>query len=1631
MANNFGDNVNDVIKATERARAKVASLAKDLEGKAAAAEKAGKKLRIPTPREPTAATPGELAKKGVADLERDARALQGQVTRAKNIRAQMSKVQQQALSEIAGGSGGRGVRGTTLDALERRKLISIRNNPQGGSALITATRTGTNVAGYEANQAQLAKTRSEIERLTGVVKKSEAEQTAAVVKGTADRNAARSKETTKLKDEVTKRTAATGGGRGGGGRRPPAPPTPPSQPPPEEPARRIGGYTFLSPSQAAQTLKNKDAIKAYENSLNRAIVSDKNFAAAEANAQRQSSAAVHQYGASVNTLRKHGAATTEFLTALGRGQASIREIGYQAAATAGKFGAWTAASFGVFAALDSIVKVSKGAIAAQSGAAGLKRFIPDIGQGEAVGGYTKTSRELNVGIQDVADSQSVFARVFKNETDSLTAARTALLAYKLDNIEAADSNRYFTAIIQEWGATAQELPGIFDQISAAQRRMGARVSEVLPAVARSAAAVKNANGDLTDLIAIAATAQVASGQTGNTVGTALARGASNFSRSPSSQKVFEKYGLNNSSFTQLIIDAAKKAQSLSGAERTEVAKAIGGPQYGARIFQPVLNNYARLQRTRGVVAPGAAAGSAQQELDEVLKRVDEKVKRIGTDLEQLGANLQQSGLLSGLGVMLEVLDKTFVAANGVLRVFNALPAPLRTTAAVAAQLYVTSRLLRKANVGAGLEARGGALGAIGQRIQGGPGATQFRQLQAGLGSEVQFYQGQREALSRRSAELATQHERAVIRQGQFLSAGPAIPAGANAAKRAEAELRFTQEANAIQAKVNTASDVLLDAKTEETIVNEKLAAITTRNAEITAAGNRNARAGLVAAETYGVQAPVLAGHVRSFDKPTGERVVPVGAAAAVEGEVAANAALEQATVVNAEAATALAASEAKLAAAATAAAAETEAAAAASKRSATGLLARARGIGIGGALGGALIGFIAFDEIKHSMEEADRRIADEAHSLSTPSQNVTGVRSNLKKITEFMKQGIGQTAAGMEQFQKDTKVLTDRYAKQSAPSVRSTYRTAHATGGLSGQSAYQAARARVDDQAAAAARGQKLSPNLYGRSYDELETALTKAGTKFDGNPQRFRDYFRKVTTAAYHSIDATQNGGKGLNAALDRLAAINAAFFQKGKPSKSDPFSQFRAATLDQNTAYVQTLQDQAALGNRAPHLFSQLSHAFVFSGSIQGGTSNEKALQALQVQQQAVIKQAQDDTQRLLDKAERLPAVKRAPIYRQALNGIKRDHQTLQRAFDQRQQQLRNAVKALNDLREQRALYRERQASHGIAPSKSPFDDQISQLSQQTKHLKGTMKILAKFLQVAFAQLAALFGSVSGTAKQTREQIAQDQQQRVQEQLQLLAAQGGLAEAQAGKSGKSAAAINSLNKQLAYAKAHGADQTTILGLEADIANAQQQAADDAQQRAEDLRAKQQDAISATYDLKRSTTDDPTKLALYDYQEAKALARTGGTPADRKREQARVNETRRGRAEALRNRQIEHAELYHDIGRISDQQLINVYEKAIKDTKTGTEYRRQLREKLLRLKHDASQSDALDLNVGNIRLPTIYDIRRFVKQGTQTAPVNLQQSNSYHFSVRNDDDVQRLGNELRSVHGANVVGALRSAGFR
>ena len=152
-----------------------------------------------------------------------------------------------------------------------------------------------------------------------------------------------------------------------------------------------------------------------------------------------------------------GAANSQFVGQLLRGDVTLAEFGSQLTTTAGKFAQWTAAAGGIFAVIGIFDEVYKGARDSSSGVSQLQRSIDGLNTEKAQSDFRRLASELNVPIKEASDAVFKFSRTFPNLNDAVAAAGTGLRAQKVDAVDLAVSVRALTAVHQQFGVSATGL----------------------------------------------------------------------------------------------------------------------------------------------------------------------------------------------------------------------------------------------------------------------------------------------------------------------------------------------------------------------------------------------------------------------------------------------------------------------------------------------------------------------------------------------------------------------------------------------------------------------------------------------------------------------------------------------------------------------------------------------------------------------------------------------------------------------------------------------------------------------------------------------------------------------------------------------------------------------------------------------------------------------------------------------------------------------------------------------------------------------------------------------------------------------------------------------------------------------
>jgi hypothetical protein len=872
-------------------------------------------------------------------------------------------------------------------------------------------------------------------------------------------------------------------------------------------------------------------------------------------------------GAYIERTRTAGAMSGDFISRLAHGRVTLSEFGSNLGQTAGKFAGWTAAAAGVGALVGVAIDLGRGARDSSSGVNQLARSVDNVSPEKAQAGFRQLSRETNLSIKEVSDAQFQFARTFDTQQGSLEAARVGLRAYRLDNVNVADSVRAFTAVHNQFGVEASGLLPLFDKLDEGQRKFNARVSESLPALTRSAAGVKNAGGDLNELVKIIVYGVRVTGQSGNVLGNALSRSATNFVPKIKNAAELKKLGFDpTQAYTQLLSEAIHRAADMTGEQRRQLANALGGPQLGSRVFAPLLGG------PKGAfdkVSTGLdeASGSSGKEMTDLLNRTDEQLHKIGKTIERIGSALNQAGAFDAFGVGLHILNDLLGGVEKLLNLYDRLPASIKPWITALLEARGILFVLQRTRIGAGLA-----------------GATGITAL--GPSPQRQAIKAQTETLGRNAAGLETAASQAqvnarVARQEQLTQQQLAIERGIAGDKAAQNALEA--EANASAERSLTQERTATALMREATALRAEMLAITRGevavNEEIVVA-QRAAIAGL---------APAVAGNL-----------VAAGGAGALAAGGRGAGALEEAALLSGGGK------------AARAAALEKELAGAGSK-GLPGLLEKggakleggARGLLTSGKQFGkfasgmgvfnvALLTYFAaspvFDKIKEQTKALDKQNKDYESSITT----LGGLKAERQKALKQHDLGvIGGTADdllhGFGLF-GETTTTSEKNAGN--------------------------ARKQQIDTIIRARRHTLNAPIKIGFSYDELLAEEKKNVTAFaEGHIsyQTFVKRYNNILASIQQSMGALTGDSKGVNDTLKKATDMFYGAFNKAPALSKDPFSQFRHASLSQDVNLLEKVNARTKIRGTNQTDFDTIIRGIAFVQSKYGRTDSKKQLEKI----------------------------------------------------------------------------------------------------------------------------------------------------------------------------------------------------------------------------------------------------------------------------------------------------------------------------------------------------------------------------------------------------------------------------------
>jgi TP901 family phage tail tape measure protein len=1390
-------------------------------------------------------------------------------------------------------------------------------------------------------------------------------------------------------------------------------------------------------------------------------------------------------------MHRHGALTTEFISAAQRGEVTIRELGYQTASTIGKFGGWLVAGSAVYGAFSAISALGRGALEAYSGVNLLSRVVTQgIDAPKLREEFSSLAGEFNLPIETVSEAAYQMGKVFHSQNGALAASKAVLYSVKVGELDVASATRYLIAIVNGFHLPASKMAEVFDQINAAQNRFGISIADVEAGLAKAGGTFHAAGGDFSHLLAIITTAQKATGNTGQTIGTAIAR-APNFLRKAANQDVLRQFGIEpGQSIDKVITQAFGVAQTLTGAKLQELAAAIFGPQYGARIGTPLLQQQALYEKVLARTSPQAAKGSAQQELRTQLGGVDEQISKIGVTLERVGGELANAHAFDSFGLLLGTLNETLQLALQLTHTFNDLPDGVKQTLSYALQLAIVMRTLRRFGLGEAIAGGPsgqptGARGALARVFDSGP-IGEAKLFRGGLIEEQKQLEERRASVTTQINKAAGESDAArkvyltELDRNQVL----ATQAQSGTEKSAQALERSNLALANYKASMVSNAELVDQLKVQAAYADERLAGVNSSLERTKKRGFFSVNQTLAERErTQGVQ----------FYPTTNERpsTAPVTTGAGI-GKTVAGQAEEAARVSGgvfpAEAEQTMRAAEGQVA------------------RNATRVGALRGAVGaFGGALNGLLnkIGTIFFG---FSIALLAKSYLDSlAHGLEQETAQIESFASNakqLRQLANFHASGHGSLASGITDFVSGSgqfrgplgisplDVLSPGYAfahhvlglGASGPSTATEQREAEEQKIVAAQNTLKLQRLQrskglpVSFRYASELQKRVKEIERSGMSRKKQLEALEKVEAEADasmenfpwgkGSPKQrkqalhalqqnievakasvsdiksFYDTLSKLDPKTVNSwMEDYSSLIEGVTGKFNRGAFLRAAAiyrFQLQSLSGSKNPDDLKTLKKDQENFYQaisQAITDEVTTGfELATTPQDRLRVARAAFGHLRAALIQEPKA-AVRKQQQAV-QEAQENLERTQERTKELRAKVEGPKIGPYLSNFKGG------ASGQELKQLEVSTKAQTDhlkylrkdLHERKEYFEqiEKQLRQQVYEAVTAIRD--ARFQYQQSQTANPLRQAAIEIERVTADLPGAIKAYGRNSQQVFSLLQQREQaiaQQVQSQFSLLQAQGELRAAGVSPTNtlaKDKVALENLQQQLAYAEAHSNrfDPAQIIQLKASVIQAQVQLEQDTIKEATEL-------ANARFQIKaaRATASGhPVQAAQAAIAQTRFDIAHAQTPLEKLQLESQLIGQLAAKRDAVAQQRLTNIEFETSIGKLSTQQEITALEQLLKDYKLSVDMRRQIREQIHSLKK-SGEGGGFDLDVGSITLPTIYDIRRAIGSGIGSNPqVNV--TNAPKIVVNNySSDPQVVGKALSGVLEGPTASALRSAGVK
>lgn len=202
------------------------------------------------------------------------------------------------------------------------------------------------------------------------------------------------------------------------------------------------------------------------------------------------------------------------------------------------------------------------------------------------------------------------------------------------------------------------------------------------------------------------------------------------------------------------------------------------------------------------------------------------------------------------------------------------------------------------------------------------------------------------------------------------------------------------------------------------------------------------------------------------------------------------------------------------------------------------------------------------------------------------------------------------------------------------------------------------------------------------------------------------------------------------------------------------------------------------------------------------------------------------------------------------------------------------------------------------------------------------------------------------------------------------------------------------------------------------------------------ELESALKDREAARFEAMAAGTDDPIKRARIERNAARRAIR-GTQGAERYRAVAQYREAQRTLRDAQLSRREDDIDFDLEMDKITREDAIQRYQALLRLHTLTREQRRDILRKIKGLKDEAeSEAEGFNLDVGNIKLPTLYDVRRALRgvsdqvRDARAQNIRAQTNVTVNVEVNDPNAAGAVYDAIDDAIGTGVAANMRSAGL-